>query len=335
VLRVTADAPARVEESVRALAWCDEETCAVGDADGNVQLWQPGLQRLEPLHPSPRDDDSCAALGVHPTRPLLVSGWDSGRVRIHPLGAGVTVELDLREPVDSVAFAPGRAELVAVAAGHDVVIVDLDGDIVVGEWYRRGAAVCLCWIDETLLAIGGNGGVTFLPTVPVPVLDLPPAMPAPGVVLDLCLDAAGAQLAAADLRGEVRITDLHSGEELSLDGHGDRVRGVEWFGGDRLLAVAAEDELAIWERAPSDLEPEPWVHGPVEGPSVAPTACDDGTLVAVGGHDGHVVVVDARRPSEPASTAWMDDAVTALAWRPGGTDLAVGTAGGRLTLLNC
>jgi WD40 repeat protein len=160
-------------------------------------------------------------------------------------------------------------------------------------------------------------------------------MPAPGVVLDLRLDAAGTHLAAADVRGEVRITDLRSGDELSLDGHGDRVCGVAWFGDDRLLAVASDDELAIWERAPADLEPEPWVHGPVQGPSVVPTARDDGSMVAVGGHDGHVVVVDARRPSEPAATMWTDDAVTALAWRPGGTDLAVGTADGQVTLLTC
>lgn len=332
---MTSPEAARLDESVRTLTWCDATTCAVGDAGGSVQLWRAGSEQLVDLDRSGQGDDGCAASAAHPSLPLLASGWDSGRVRIHHLGAGTTVGIDLREPVVAVAFAPGRSELLAVAAGHDVVVLDLDGDIVVGEWYRRGAAVCLCWIDETLLAIGGNGGVTFLPTVRVPVPDLPPAMPAPGVVLDLCLDAAGTHLAAADLRGEVRITDLRSGEELSLDGHGDRVRGVEWFGDDRFLAVASEDELAVWERAPADLEPEPWVHGTVEGPSVAPAACDDGTMVAVGGHDGHVVVVDARRPSEPARTAWMDDAVTALAWRHGRTDLAVGAADGTLTLLSC
>jgi WD40 repeat protein len=305
----------------------------IGDANGAVHLWRPAAHELVLLETSTERGDGCTALAAHPTQPWLLAGWERGRVRIHRPEA--TATLDVREPVDAVAFAPGSGELLAVAAGHDVLVVDLDGDIVVAEWYRRGAAVCLCWIDETLLAIGGNGGVTFLPTVPVPVLDLPTAMPAPGVVLDLCLDAAGTHLAAADLRGEVRITDLRSGDELSLDGHGDRVRGVEWFGGDRLLAVASEDELTVWERAAADLEPEPWVHGPVEGPSVPPTACDDGTLVAVGGHDGKVVVVAAERPAEPDRSAQMSDQVTALAWRPGGTDLAVGTADGGLTLLSC
>ncbi len=332
---MTTAGQARLQESVRALVWSDDLTCAVGDADGNVHLWRPGSDQLDDVDACGQQTGGCTVLAAHRTLPLLAIGWDSGRVRIQRSAAGAGVELDLREPVAALAFAPGSTGLLAVAAGHDVVVVDLDGEIVVGEWYRRGAAVCLCWIDETLLAIGGNGGVTFLPTAPIPVLDLPRSMPAPGVVLDLCLDAAGTHLAAADLRGEVRITDLHSGEELSLDGHGDRVRGVEWFAGDRMLAVTSEDELAIWERAPDDLEPEPWVHGPLAGPSVAPVASDDRAMVAAGGHDGHVVTVEARQPSEVASSAWVTGAVTALAWRPGGTDLAVGAADGHLTLLSC
>jgi WD40 repeat protein len=324
--------PVQLAESVRALAWVDAATCVVGDAEGAVSRWRIRDDMLERLDHADGRGNGCTAVAVDPTDGRVALGWESGKVRIHR--DTPAVELCLREAVSSLAFAPGGGPL-AIAAGHDVLVVDADGSIVVGEWYRRGAAVCLCWLDDTLLAIGGRGGVSFLAAVDVPVLDLPASLPSPGVVLDLQLDAARTLLTASDLRGEVRITDLRTGDELSLDGHGDRVQGAVWFDRDRLLAVASDDELTVWERAPVDLEPEPWVHGPVIGPSTTPTVSSDSTKVAVGGHDGTVLVVGARRRTAPSVSVQLDDAITAVSWCPDGDGLAVGTASGELRMISC
>lgn len=328
------DPRVRVDDAVRALAWLDTTTCLVADAAGLVHHWRPDTERLDLLTTNgPRGRGGVNALAVDDAGTRVAIGWERGDVLSH--GTNDSTELQLREPVVALSFAPGSTGLLAAASLHDVLVVDDSGETVVAEWYRAGAVTSLCWIDETLLAIGGHGGVTFLPVQQMDTPVWPPQLPSPGVVLDLRLDAAGHMLTAADLRGEVRITDLRSGDELSLDGLGDRARGTAWFAGDRLLALASDDELTVWERAPADLEPEPWIHGPVAGPSTRPEVSGDGTRVAVGGHDGTVLVVHADDPGAAATIVDLDSGVRSLAWRPGGDDLAVGTADGSVVLLSC
>ncbi len=335
-----------VPDPVRALGWLDPSTCVVADAGGAVHLWNTRLDRLQLLDRPDPDLGGCTALDIDRASGRVAVGRERGGVEVLDTDPSreiapartTSIEITLREAVTALSFSPGNADLLAVAAGHDAVVVDRDGDVVVAEWLRAGAVVATCWLDDTVLALGGNGGVTFLPVTeaPAPSLSsLPPQLPSPGVVLDLCLDAAGRLLTAADLRGEVRITDLRSGDELSLDGLGDRARGTAWFGEDRFLAVASDDEVSVWQRAPDDLEPEPWIHGPVPGPSAGPVADGQGRCVAIGGHDGAVWVLGPVDPATPLLVADVDDEVRALAWQPGGTDLAVGTACGDLRILSC
>lgn len=322
----------RVAESVRALEWLDPSSCVVADASGAVHRWWPRQDRLETLLTGPEDGGAVTALAVDASGGRVAIGWEHGSVRL--CSSTGAADLHLREPVVALSFAPGPQGPLAAASHHDVLVVDDEGETLVAEWYRAGAVAALCWVDDTLLAIGGHGGVTFLPVLEMDVPTSPPQLPSPGVVLDLRLDAAGSALTAADLRGEVRITDLRSGDELSLDGLGDRARGAAWFGGDRLLAVASDDELTVWERAPDDLEPEPWIHGPVAGPSNGPVVSGDGQRVAVGGHDGAVLVVHADDPGAASTVVDLGSGVRCLAWRPGGDDLAVGTADGSVVLLS-
>lgn len=323
---------ARVDDSVRALAWLDATTCLVADAAGTVQRWRPAQGRLEPLLTAP-EGGGVTALAVDAAGGRVAIGWERGEVRLCCTDG--TAALHLREPVVALSFAPGLRGPLAAASHHDVLVVDDEGETLVAEWYRAGAVAALCWVDDTLLAIGGHGGVSFLPLLEMDAPTSPPQLPSPGVVLDLRLDAAGSALTAADLRGEVRITDLRSGDELSLDGLGDRARGAAWFAGDQLLAVASDDELTVWERAPDDLEPEPWIHGPVAGPSSGPVVSGDGQRVAIGGHDGTVLVVHADEPGAASTVVGLDSGVRCLAWRPVGNDLAVGTADGDVVLISC
>lgn len=329
-----AAARVQVDDVVRALAWLDTTTCLVADASGAVHRWRPGSGELARCSLGPGGDGTgVTSMAVDGSGARVAIGRECGHVQLDTPGG--TAELQLREPVVALSFAPGPQGPLAAASHHDVLVLDDSGDTVVAEWYRGGAVAALCWVDDTLLAIGGHGGVTFLPVLEMDAPTSPPRLPSPGVVLDLQLDAAGSALTAADLRGEVRITDLRSGDELSLDGLGDRARGAAWFAGDLLLAVASDDELTVWERAPDDLEPEPWIHGPVAGPSSGPVVSGDGQRVAVGGHDGTVLVVHAGDPGAASRVLDVGSGVRSLAWRPGGDDLAIGSADGSVVLLSC
>lgn len=331
---------ATVDAPVAALGWLDSDRLVVADTAGALHRWRP---TRAPVPFGPTDGTApagCTALGIDGSGGRVAVGHEDGTVVVVDRTGRECWRTHYREPVTALAFETGGSGVLAVAAGHDVAVIDEEGGVVVAEWLRPTSVACLCWIDPLLLAMGGRGGVTFLPLEDRSLEDLsvdpglPPQFPSPGVVLDLCLDASGTWLTASDLRGEVRLTHLGTGDELSLDGLGDRARGASWFGGDRLLAVAADDELCLWERAPFDLEPEPWAHGPVSGPSAGPDPSADGRLVVVGGHDGSVLVVSADDPSHAATVAGLDGSVLALAWHPERPELAVGTSSGALWTLS-
>ena len=319
-----------LDEAVRELVWLAETELVVAAADGSVLRWWPDEGRVHTVL-GPDSDDGCTALGAHPSSGRFAVGTEQGR--LHLVDGDRVHTCRFREPVGAVRYSPGGGHL-AVAAGHDVAVLDDIGRILVNELFRPTAVTTLTWLDDDIVATGGTAGITFLSTTGDGVPDRPVQLPSPGVVLDLALDRTGLLLAAADLRGEVRITELDSGDELSLDGLADRARGVAWFGADDgLLALACDDELLVWQRAPHDLEPEPWVHGPLAGPSVSPVACHDGSAVAAGGHDGAVLVVDAEQRWRCRIVAGDGIRVWTLAWRPSGDGLAVGTLAGSVQLL--
>jgi hypothetical protein len=337
LLRVTAELS--IDEAVRELVWLGDSELVVAAADGSVLRWWPDEGRVHTVLDADADD-GCTALDVHPGSGRFAVGTEQGR--LHLVDDDRVHTSRFREPVSALRYGPGSGGLLAVAAGHDVAVLDEAGRVLVSELFRPTAVTTLIWLDDELVATGGTAGVTFLAVTGDAVPELPAQLPAPGLVLDLALDRRGLLLAAADLRGEVRVTELDSGDELSLDGLGDRARGVAWFGPEHdLLALSCDDELIVWQRAPHDLEPEPWIHGPLPGPSAGPVACSDGSAVAAGGHDGTVVVVaaaapwDCRTVAGPRSAAGAGRRVRALAWDRDGSRLAVGSVDGRVQLLGC
>lgn len=311
-----------------------------GDAAGEVRWTALGGAGPEELART-RLDGAVTALAVDDAH--LAIGSDGGTVVVVD-SHGSSVDHRTREPVTALAWQPsheqpGTGPLLAVAATHDVLVLDPAGDVVVSEMHRRGSATCCAWLHETTLAVGGSGGVSFI-GVDGPALGPPPgfeAMPdllSPGVVLWMDLDVDRSRLTVGDLRGEVRITDLVTGDELSVDGFGDAVRHLCWWAGSELLAVAAEEQISIWTAAPHDLEPEPALVGPFSGPSVGPVPSPAGDRLAVGDRDGCVWLLGRTAPHEPVCAASLTSEITALCWSPDGSRLAVGSLDGDVRVVD-
>jgi WD40 repeat protein len=341
-------------ESVRDLSWiAGSHDLAVGAADGQVRV-------LSPVATASESTDQIDYSGWR-VRHSVVQGLTAGVSRLASdshgrlaIGTGCgTVrivdptwnwtEYRTREPVTALAwldtFDPQASDArLAIAAGHDVHIIDAHGHTVVSETFRRGSVTCVEWLHPGTLATGGHGGVTFIgldgsATGPAPLSEPIPDLLSPGVVLSMQLDLQGARLTVADLRGEVRITDLRSGDELSVDGLGDRVSGLCWWAGGDLLAIAADDELSIWRSCPDDLEPEPLVLGPIPGPSAGPVATYLGHRLAVGDHNGVAWIVEETRPHLLVPVASVGSEITSLAWSPDDSVLAIGAADGQVLIV--
>ena len=341
-------------ESVRDVAWIgDTRSLAVGGADGEVRVLSPTATSAGPRsdgaghewevrHSLPRDLTPAVSRLAADIHGRLAVGSDIGTVRIIDPG-GNCLDHHTREPVTALCWShildgDASSARLAIAAGHDVHVIDAHGHAIISETYRRGSVTCLEWLHPGTLATGGHGGVTFVgldgsATGPAPVQEPIPDLLSPGVVLSMHLDQQGTRLTVADLRGEVRITDLRSGNELSVDGLGDRARGACWWAGGQLLAIAADDELSIWRSCPDDLEPEPILLGPIPGPSAGPVSTHLGHRLAVGDQNGVVWIIEQARPHVPVPVASVDAEITTVAWSPDDSLLAIGAANGQLVLV--
>lgn len=348
------NATTQLAESVRDVAWIgDTRSLAVGGADGEVRVLSPTATSAGPRsdgaghewevrHSLPRDLTPAVSRLAADIHGRLAIGSDCGTVRIVDPTWNWT-EYRTREPISSLVwlrtFDPhASGARLAIAAGHDVHVIDAHGRTLISETYRRGSVTCLEWLHPNTLATGGHGGVTFIglngpATGPAPQHEPIPDLLSPGVVLSMHLDQHGNRLTVADLRGEVRITDLRTGDELSVDGLGDRARGACWWAGGQLLAIAADDELSIWRSCPDDLEPEPIVLGPIPGPSAGPVATHLGHRLAVGDQNGVVWIIEKARPHVPVPVASVDAEITTVAWSPDDSLLAIGAANGQLLLV--
>lgn len=326
----------------RAMAWCGDESLVIGRHDGITSTFvvhrDGALSQLPSVDSPPNGPEASAPIiamtTLGPT--MIAAGDEAGGVTMSVRGD--THRIGMREPISALAFEPSGSGTLAIAAGHDVIVVDATGATRVAEWYRFGSVASLSWIRDDVVALGGHGGVNFLATGPdieIPVPDLV----SPGFVLDMALNDPGDVLAVADLRGEVRLTDLDTGVEHALNGFGDRVRGVAWagavgIGGNDVLAVAAADELMLWSGA-ADSDPEPWLTVPLDGPAVGPGTSHDRRWVAAAGHDGTVAVVDTAEGR--VGRLDTDSEVAAMAWSPSADAhrqlLAVATTAGDLQIV--
>ncbi len=320
---------------VHQLAWLDRRTLVVADGDGRVEVTDTTTGSVVAASAT---DRTVTALAVDSSAGWLAWGDDRGTVELRSSG-GRREHTAFREPVDELVWT-NRADVrppdLAVSAGHDVVVLAPGGGERAADRLRRPRSMCVAWVRPGLLAAGGNGGVTFIsadgsaPTTP-DRMDLLPDLPSPGAVSCVDVDLGGHRLTAGDLRGEVRITSLQTGEELSLDGLGDRIHSCRWWLDGSLLAIAVDDEVTVWASVPFDLEPDPVCTVDLAGLATPLVADRNRRRLAVAdleswvhrlAYDGSVLDVPVRVTGQPRC----------LAWSPDGTTLAAGTDHGLLLL---
>lgn len=298
------------------------------------------------------------AVEVAPATGALAIATVSGEVcLVDRHGTAQAVELGTR--VRSLAWSDDGELLAACSQAAGLVVVDAAGQRRFGlppsrRWRR---VAWQPWHPAAPLVVAGAGGASWIDpsTGDVVCRDR-----TPGVATALAVDPSGPWVALGDLRGEVRLLDVRSEDEVEVEGWPDPVEVLAWMPGTGQLLVAGGDEVTLW-RADHEIDADDGIgahddelegdgavaaaggRGEVAlgaGPDAGPprTALDGGRLTAlaphpwrqraaIGSDDGRVAVWDLSSGRQTSLARWSER-ITALRWDPLGDQLFVGTLAG-------
>lgn len=247
---------------------------------------------------------------------------------LHLLGAKGLKRVDLGGWISSARWAPGRP-VVAATAGQDIYLVHLDGRVLKRYPLEAGFANEVAWSqDGEELMVAGPGGVRFYATE---IEESEPASKAPstGTVLTLKLSPDGRLLAAGKLNGSVDVWNLATGVATTLSGSEGGVQFLSWSSDGSLLAVAAFDELTVWQISEGEFSAEGLTHLPVpDGPPGAMAFHPWLNVLVWGGPSGRVGLWSPESNERPMGEITLTGDITCAEWSPLGDRLAVGTCQG-------
>jgi WD40 repeat protein len=261
----------------------------------------------------------------------LAAGGRDGTLGIWQGGSARSL-VALGRWVAAISWRPDRPVL-AAAAGSDVYILDAAGSGKGAHLLHPGYVNDVAWERSGDLMAASVGGISFYD--PDETGRGPSAFAASsGTILKLALSPDGELLAGGKSNGAVVIWQLEGGPGTVLTGSSGGVELLSWSSDGRRLAVAAIDELTIWNCRDGEILAEGLVHCPVPG------GCPGGVafhpwkqLIAWGGEGGAVSIWNPTQASEAVAEHSLDSDITCLAWNPLGDRLAVGTSAGTLACL--
>jgi len=239
---------------------CDDRWIATGDSNGVVQVWSAEsglLERKLSGHTYP-----ITALGMHPTKPILVSGSSDSTIRFWMLSdnAGKLAE----EPKQPEPFRLGEGE---------------------SAWAITFSS------DGNLVAVGSTEGIVRVFDARTKV-EKPAITAHSSIVKGLKFTAGDSQLITAGLlkggkQSEIRVWNVASGELVrhlaTIDGAWTAGIAVH---GNRVASGNNTGEVSVWDFETSEqLVPNFRAHDKeIHGIAFSP----DGTLLATGDEDGLV-----------------------------------------------
>jgi WD40 repeat protein len=318
-------------ERVSCSQWSpDGSLLAVGSLGGDARVYCANGEQIA----APVDNElGVLCLGWSPDGAHLARGGQDARVTIWDAEHGRCTQVDQRDWVNALSWAPDpMAPALAVAAGVDVALYRPDGGLVAELAFQPGTVNALAWAGEPpRLAAGCRGGVRWLGIAEGEQAD---AFPSAGAPLALLPDPGGRLLTAADLSGSLHLWDLRCEDHAELQGYPDPVELLAWDGPGSRLAAVAGDEITVWSVASDHDElvvgDQPVVlHGHDERITDI-VFRPGGTLLASAGADGALVLWDPATTDNALGRLEFGVELSRCAWRPGTGTIAVGTATGRV-----
>lgn len=318
---------AAFDEAVSTLVWSpDGGMLAVGSLAGEAGLFRSSDGQ--------RDDLARRSGGV------LSTAWSADGAWLAVGGQDAAVFLRGRDGsratipgrgwVNSVAWSPER-NLLAVAAGSDLIVVASDGSTVVDYPFLEGTVNALAWTGGSAHLVAATLGAVHW-FEPASESSQPAwTVPVVGAAISLAVSPDGERLAIGHLNGSLALWSTSTGEGWLMPGYEGGVERISWRPDGRQLAVAAHEELDIWELdltgsvdgAPMSLSE---TEGTLAGLAFHPTL----GVLASGGLEGELSLWATSSTEPLLSITDLGADITALAWSPAGDALAVGTLAGEV-----
>ena len=316
----------------------DGKRVASVNAAGELNVFAPADKRVLLTVPPP---EAKPGFGVAFAGAGVVTGGGDWKARLTAVpaadGAGPGAGTALRtflghgDKINSLAVTPDGKWLVTGSADKTVRVWDLTNGKALwtfaGHPGTEGVTAVAVRPDGAEAASGGDDGAIRL--WPLAAADEHRAFPgAAGPIWAVAASQDGERFAAAGADGQIRVHDAGSGKPLkTLAGHPGGVTALAFAGPDRLLSGGGDKLVKAWNPADGTARD-------LAGHTSAVLAVSASkTLIVSGGADKTVRGWDAST-GKPLWTWTSRSAVCAVAVRPDGQRVAVGTADGALTVLD-
>lgn len=308
---------------------------AIFDANGVAAFaLGDGTLRLGPDYKSVQAHEGMVlALAAHP-QGGFVSGGDDGRL-VHTSPTGETRELAQfgRKWVEQVASFAGKTPLLAASVGKTLYLLDPQGDIL--KTLIHPSTVTGLAFDskgKRLAASHYNGASLWFSTSGAAVA---PKLEWKGSHTGVVIHPAGEALVTTMQENSLHGWTLPAGKHMRMAGYPAKTESLGFTRSGRWLATAGAESIVLWPffgggpmgKAPTELG--------LGGGVVKRVACHPQHEVVAGGFEtGMVIVVDIARERVLPVCGPDRGAISALAWSPDGTSLALATESGFAALVD-
>jgi len=283
-----------------------------------------GVERRVPVHGG-------AILAAACDGDRIVTGGDDGKVvAIDAQGESTVIATDQkRRWIDQVAIGPGGA--VAWSAGKQAYARTAKGAERVLELPSTVGGLAFAPKGVRLAVAHYNGVTLWFPNAQ----SAPEKLEWKGSHLGALMSPDGKFLVTSMQEPTLHGWRLADGKDMRMSGYGARVRSLGWTVGGRWLATSGSTQLILWPFQGKDgpMGKTPRILAPTEVQADVVACHPKQEVVAVGYSDGLVLLVRLDDGAEVLARKPADAPVSALAWSPTGSMLAIGAEDGAAGLV--
>jgi WD40 repeat protein len=278
-----------------------------------------GAERRVPVHGG-------AILAAASDGERIITGGDDGKVvATDAQGASAVLATDQkRRWIDQVAVGPGGA--VAWSAGKQAYALSGKGAERVLELPSTVGGLAFAPKGVRLAIAHYNGLTLWFPNAQ----SAPEKLEWKGSHLGASVSPDGKFVVTSMQEAMLHGWRLADGKDMRMSGYGARVRSLGWTVGGKWLATSGSTQLILWPFQGKDgpMGKTPRILAPTEAQADVVACHPKQEVVAVGYADGLVLIVRIDDGAEVLARKPAGAPISALAWSPTGSMLAVGTEDG-------